>query len=68
MLSSPVACQDPEDEESRPQQLAMLRRIHIPALCLNLHHMLHASQLYSECLQLADYIASEYYQLYKVSV
>ncbi|XP_070212005.1 nuclear pore complex protein Nup107-like [Littorina saxatilis] len=57
--------EDPDDEESRPQQLATLRRMHIPALCLNLHHMLHSSRLYSECLQLADSIASEHYQLYK---
>lgn len=57
--------EDPEDEESRPKQMALLRRLHIPALCLNLHHMLHASGLYAECLQLADTIASEYYQLYK---
>ncbi|KAL8570338.1 hypothetical protein ACOMHN_035756 [Nucella lapillus] len=56
---------DPEEEESRSQQLKLLRKVHIPALCLNLHHMLHASQLYSECLQLADCIASEYHQLYK---
>lgn len=57
--------EDPEDEESRPKQLVLLRRLHIPALCLNLHHVLHASGLYAECLQLADTIASEYYQLYR---
>ncbi|XP_076461376.1 nuclear pore complex protein Nup107-like [Babylonia areolata] len=57
--------EDPGEEESRGQQLALLRKVHIPALCLNLHHMLHASGMYSECLQLADCIASEYHQLYK---
>nr|KAG5714375.1 hypothetical protein BaRGS_018592 [Batillaria attramentaria] len=57
--------EDPEDEESRPKQMALLRRLHIPALCLNLHHVLHASGLYAESVQLADTIASEYHQLYK---
>lgn len=57
--------EDPDVEESRPQQMKLLRQMHIPALCLNLHHMLHSSQLYTECLKLADCIAAEHFQLYK---
>ncbi|XP_071089771.1 nuclear pore complex protein Nup107-like [Haliotis cracherodii] len=52
-------------DESRHHQMALLRQLHLPALCLNLHYVLHTSELFAECLQLADYVSAERYQLYK---
>ena len=54
-------------DEVRQKQLTLLRRIHIPALCSNMIHMLQASQHLPACLQLADCVASERHQLYKVN-
>ncbi|XP_041370444.1 nuclear pore complex protein Nup107-like [Gigantopelta aegis] len=57
-----------DDEDSDPlrtSQMESLRKLYLPALCFNLHYLLHSTRMYAECLQLADVIASEQYQLYK---
>lgn len=54
-------------DEGRVSQLQSLRTLCIPVLCFLLHTVLHNSQLYTQCLQLADIIAAEDRQLYKVS-
>ncbi|PIK35445.1 putative nuclear pore complex protein [Apostichopus japonicus] len=50
----------------RGDQLVRLRERCIPLLCTLLHTVLHTRGLYRECLALADEIASEEFQLYKV--
>jgi hypothetical protein len=61
----------PKQEEdldgNRQQQMMSLRQLVLPGLCFLLHNILHTSQQYAECLQLADIIASEQHQLYKVN-
>ena len=61
---------DQKEEEdldgNRQQQMMSLRQLVLPGLCFLLHNILHTSQQYAECLQLADIIASEQHQLYKV--
>ncbi|XP_055874618.1 nuclear pore complex protein Nup107-like isoform X1 [Biomphalaria glabrata] len=59
------ADEDPEKDASRQDQMSRLRKLHIPALCLNLHTVLHLSEMYVEAVQLADVIASEQYHLYR---
>lgn len=44
----------------------MLRKVCIPQLCLLLHSVLHATDQYKEAIQLADIVASDQYELYKV--
>ncbi|XP_050395962.1 nuclear pore complex protein Nup107 [Patella vulgata] len=56
---------DDTADDGRKVQMDRLRELHIPGLCFNLHHMLHSTEMYADCLQLADYIASEQYRLYK---
>ena len=58
--------QDEEADPCRTCQMESLRKLHLPALCFNLHYILHATRLYAECLQLADVVASEQYMLYEV--
>ncbi|XP_059153003.1 nuclear pore complex protein Nup107-like [Physella acuta] len=57
--------QDEDADVSRQEQMSRLRKLHLPALCLNLHKVLDSSQMYVEAVQLADIIASEQHQLYK---
>ncbi|KAH9523616.1 hypothetical protein Btru_040460 [Bulinus truncatus] len=57
--------EDPDKDESRQNQMNLLRKLHLPALCLNLHTVLHSSYMYVEAVQIADIIASEQNQLYK---
>lgn len=58
--------QDGESDESRAHQMRLLRQLCLPTMCFLLHSVLHSTQQYRECLQLADVIASEQHQLYKV--
>ncbi|XP_076103214.1 nuclear pore complex protein Nup107-like [Mytilus galloprovincialis] len=58
--------EEEEPDESRQQQMKLLRQLVLPGLCFLLHKTLHTSQQYAECLQLADVIASEQHLLYKV--
>lgn len=60
------APQDEDADVSRQDQMSRLRKLHLPALCLNLHKVLDSSQMYVDAVQLADIIASEQHQLYKV--
>ncbi|CAL1538779.1 unnamed protein product [Lymnaea stagnalis] len=54
-----------DPDQSRLDQMSRLRKLHLPALCLNLHSVLHSSHFYAEAVQIADVLASEQYQLYK---
>lgn len=62
----------PMDEEEtdvcqhRKQQLDGLRKLLIPEVVLLLHNMLHSIGDYKQCVQLADELADENRQLYKV--
>ncbi|XP_074642754.1 nuclear pore complex protein Nup107-like isoform X2 [Tubulanus polymorphus] len=58
--------QNDEDNESRRQQMVLLRQLCLPTICFLLHKVLHATEQYQECIQLADVVASERYALYKV--
>ena len=53
--------------ESRIDEMRSLRQSCLPDLALLLHTVLHSTQQYKRCLQLADVIASELHQLYMVS-
>lgn len=53
-------------DDLRQEQMVRLRERCIPLLCTLLHTVLHATGLYRECLILADEVASEEFQLYKV--
>ncbi|XP_070540867.1 nuclear pore complex protein Nup107-like [Ptychodera flava] len=53
-------------DEGRVHQMALLRELCIPSLCFLLHSVLHNTKQYRESIQLADVIASEQHQLYKV--
>ncbi len=44
----------------------LLRQLCLPLICFLLHTVLHTTQQYKQCLQLADIIASEQHQLYTV--
>ncbi|XP_033633061.1 nuclear pore complex protein Nup107-like [Asterias rubens] len=55
-----------EDEAMRQKQLEDLRKLCLPMLCSLLYTVLHTSGQYQDCVALADIIASEEYQLYKV--
>ncbi|XP_038045474.1 nuclear pore complex protein Nup107-like [Patiria miniata] len=57
---------DGEIDETRLQQMNGLRGLCLPMLCFLLHTVLHTTEQYRECLALADVIASEDHQLYKV--
>ncbi|XP_050701120.1 nuclear pore complex protein Nup107-like [Eriocheir sinensis] len=52
-------------EPNRSHHLSVLRSIYIPQVASLLQNILHCTEKYKECLQLADLIASEQYQLYK---
>lgn len=53
-------------DDSRTHQMALLRQLVLPGLCFLLHNILHMSKQYSECLKMADLVASEQHGLYKV--
>lgn len=46
--------------------MALLRQLCLPLVCALLHQVLHTTKRYKECIQIADSIASEHHQLYKV--
>ncbi|XP_054005654.1 nuclear pore complex protein Nup107 [Hylaeus anthracinus] len=54
------------DEESREHQMEKLRELCIPKITLLLHSVMSEMNEHSGCIQLADILASEQYQLYKV--
>lgn len=56
---------DCELDECRQNQLDLLRQLYIPMVAVLIQTVLQSTKQYQECLQLADYIASEKYQLYK---
>jgi len=55
----------PEDE-LREHQLEKLRELCIPKVTLLLHSVMSEMNEHDSCIQLADVLASEQYQLYKV--
>ncbi|XP_031573493.1 nuclear pore complex protein Nup107-like [Actinia tenebrosa] len=57
---------DGESDATRSQQLELLRQLCLPLICFLLHTVHHSTGQYKQCLQLADIIASEQYELYKV--
>ncbi|XP_077992386.1 nuclear pore complex protein Nup107-like [Glandiceps talaboti] len=58
---------DDEDlDDGREYQMVLLRQLCIPTLCFLLHSVLHKTKQYTEAVQIADIIASERHQLYKV--
>lgn len=57
---------DDEEDSNRTHQLELLRQLCIPLVCYLLHNVLHSTGQYKQCLQLADVITSEQYQLYEV--
>ncbi|XP_030848911.1 nuclear pore complex protein Nup107-like isoform X1 [Strongylocentrotus purpuratus] len=58
--------EDEEVDEVRLSQMQRLRELCIPKMCLLLHSVLHSTRQFNHCLVLADIMASEQYQLYKV--
>ncbi|CAK9805973.1 Nuclear pore complex protein Nup107 [Anthophora quadrimaculata] len=54
------------EEESREHQMEKLRQLCIPKITLLLHSVMSEMNEHAECIQLADILASEQYQLYKV--
>ncbi|XP_041476652.1 nuclear pore complex protein Nup107-like isoform X2 [Lytechinus variegatus] len=55
-----------EVDEVRVSQMQRLRELCLPRMCLLLHSVLHSTHQYKDCLILADVVASEQHQLYKV--
>lgn len=51
---------------NRLVQMENLRKLCIPEIIMLLHTVLHSANQFNECLKLADEIASERRQLYKV--
>ncbi|XP_012287801.1 nuclear pore complex protein Nup107 isoform X2 [Orussus abietinus] len=54
------------EEQLRRHQMAKLRELCIPKVTLLLHSVMSEMNEHFECIQLADTLASEQYQLYKV--
>lgn len=46
--------------------MLLLREMCIPPLCTLLHQVLHTSKRYKEAVKIADCVADEHHQLYKV--
>lgn len=65
--SSTEESSTPEDE-LREHQLEKLRELCIPKVTLLLHSVMSEMNEHAECIQLADTLASEQYQLYKVCI
>ncbi|CAK9799994.1 Nuclear pore complex protein Nup107 [Anthophora plagiata] len=55
-----------QEEESREHQMEILRQLCIPKITLLLHSVMSEMNEHAGCIQLADILASEQYQLYKV--
>ena len=55
-----------EEDEQRDRELNLLRRLCIPPLCFLLHTILHASEDFAKVSEIAEIVASEQHQLYKV--
>ena len=60
--------QDGDEDECRSHQMLLLRQFCLPSLTMLLHDVLQTTKSYKECLQIADCIADEHHQLYKVSL
>nr|XP_006815564.1 PREDICTED: nuclear pore complex protein Nup107-like [Saccoglossus kowalevskii] len=58
--------EDDMGDSGRTHQMMLLRQLCIPSMCSLLHSVLHNTKQYTRCIQLADVIASEEHQLYKV--
>ncbi|XP_033310230.1 nuclear pore complex protein Nup107 isoform X1 [Bombus bifarius] len=54
------------EEAAREHQMEKLRQLCIPKVTLLLHSVMTEMNEHAECIQLADILASEQYQLYKV--
>ena len=57
-----------EEDEQRDRELNLLRRLCIPPLCFLLHTILHASEDFAKVSEIAEIVASEQHQLYKVGI
>ncbi|CAH1783976.1 unnamed protein product [Owenia fusiformis] len=58
--------EDDQMEESRANQMKLLRQLCLPTICFLLHTVLHITEQYKKAIQLADLIASEQHKLYLV--
>ncbi|XP_015757940.1 PREDICTED: nuclear pore complex protein Nup107-like [Acropora digitifera] len=61
-----LVLQEEEEDSSRTHQLQLLRQLCLPLICFLLHKVLHSTEQYKQCVKIADVVASEQYQLYKV--
>ncbi|KAG1682091.1 Nuclear pore complex protein Nup107 [Nymphon striatum] len=57
---------DVPEDETRSHQLKLIRQICIPQITFLLHSVLYSAKQFKESVQLADILASEQTQLYKV--
>jgi len=62
-----VCVQGGDNDECRSRQMMLLRKLCLPLLCFLLHQVLHTTKQYKECVQIADCVADEHHQLYKVA-
>lgn len=53
-------------DDSREQQMKLLRQLCIPKFIIQLHQILHSTENYVECMQLAEILTSEKNALYQV--
>jgi nuclear pore complex protein Nup107 len=56
------------ENELREHQMEKLRELCIPKVTLLLHSVMSEMNEHAGCIQLADILASEQYQLYKVQI
>ena len=54
-------------DEQRERELQLLRRLCLPPLCFLLHSILHSAEVFEEVSTIAEVVASEQHQLYKVN-
>ncbi|KAK2163756.1 hypothetical protein LSH36_74g00028 [Paralvinella palmiformis] len=57
--------QDGTRDDNRTHQMRLLRQLCLPGLCFLLHTVLHNTEQYKKCVQLANLVASDQHQLYK---
>lgn len=56
------------EEMLREHQMEKLRKLCVPKIVLLLHTVMTEMNEHAECLELADVVASEVHQLYKVNI
>lgn len=63
---SSVSATEQQEAEAREHQMQLLRQKCVPALVFLLVRVLNSSGEEARCIRVADLVASERYQLYKV--